>query len=92
MVEIKRIGCGTGVRVELRNASLLLIKGEKGFIMCGYLDIEAAEKLGDCACVVSGVSTFDDVLEAEIKKATSKARGLGVRVGMSGREALDILS
>jgi uncharacterized protein YunC (DUF1805 family) len=60
---------------------LLLIKGEKGFIMCGYLNLDVAERLGAAAATVSGVNSFDDVLDAEIKAATSKAKKLGVEPG-----------
>jgi uncharacterized protein YunC (DUF1805 family) len=38
--------------------------------------------------MVSGVKTFDDVLNAQVKAATSKAKGLGVEAGMKGSEAL----
>jgi uncharacterized protein YunC (DUF1805 family) len=60
---------------------LLLIKGAKGYVMCGYLNIEAAEKFGSAAAIVSGVKTFDDVLNAPIKMATSKAKKLGLEPG-----------
>lgn len=61
---------------------LLLIKGEKGFVMCGYLSIEVAEQLGLTAAIVSGVSSFEDVVNAPIKKVTSNAKELGVKPGM----------
>jgi uncharacterized protein YunC (DUF1805 family) len=78
-----------GVRVELPDSPpLLLISGDKGFVMCGYLNIEAAEKLGVVAAVVSGVKTFDDVLNAQVKAMTSKAKNLGVNVEMTGAQAL----
>ena len=67
---------------------LLLIKGEKGFVMCGYLNMEAAEKQGAAAAVVSGVKTFDDVLNAEIKAATTKAKELGVQVGKKVKDEI----
>ena len=57
---------------------LLLIKGEKGFVMCGYLNAEVAERVGLAAAIVSGVKSFEDVLNAEIKVATSKAKELGL--------------
>ena len=60
---------------------LLLIKGEKGFVMCGYLNADVAERVGLAAAIVSGVSSFDDVLNAEIKVATNKAKDLGVEPG-----------
>ena len=67
---------------------LLLIKGEKGFVMCGYLNMEAAEKLGAAAAVVSGVKTFEDVLNAEIKAVTSKAKELGVEPGKKVKDVI----
>lgn len=78
-----------GLKVELPSSPpLLLIVGNKGFIMCGYLNIEVAEKLQVAAAVVSGVKNFDDVLNAEIKAVTSRAKELGINVGLKGREAL----
>ena len=78
-----------GVRVELPDSSpLLLVIAEKGFVMCGFLNVEAAEKLGVAAAMVSGVKTFDDVLNAQVKAITSKAKSFGAEVGMKGSEAL----
>ena len=67
---------------------LLLIKGEKGLVMCGYLNADAAERIGLAAAIVSGVNTFDDVLNAQIKVATSKAQELGVEPGMVVKEVI----
>lgn len=78
-----------GVRVELPDSPpLLLVVAEKGFVMCGFLNVEAAERLGVVAVVVSGVKTFEDVLNAQAMAVTSKAKGFGVEVGMKGTEAL----
>jgi uncharacterized protein YunC (DUF1805 family) len=70
---------------------LLLIKGEKGFIMCGYLNLEVAEKLGAAAAIVSGVNSFTEVLNAEIKAATSKAKKLGVEPGKTVKTVISKL-
>lgn len=67
---------------------LLLIKGEKGFVMCGYLDVDVAERVGLAAAIVTGVSSFEDVLNAEIKVATSKAKELGLEPGQIVREVI----
>lgn len=78
-----------GLRVELPNSPpLLLIIAEKGFVMCGFLNIDAAEKLDVVAAMISGVKTFEDLLNAYVKAVTSKAKSLGVEVGMRGTEAL----
>ncbi len=77
-----------GIRVEMPNAPLLLIKGKRGFAMCGYLNPETAEKLGDAAVIVSGVRTFDDMLSARIKWASTKAKELGISEGKLLREEI----
>ena len=82
-----------GLRTDLpESPPLLLIIGEKGFVMCGFLNIESAEKLSVAAAVVSGVKTFEDVLNGQVKAVTSKAKNLGVEVGMIGAEALKHMS
>lgn len=83
------MGTALGVGVELYTAPLLLIKGKKGFLMCGYLNIKAAEKLGDAAARVTGVGTFEEMLKAEVVEVTEKARGLGIKEGITGREAAE---
>jgi len=78
-----------GLRVDLPDSPpMLLIIAEKGFVMCGLLNIEAAERVGAAAAMVSGVKTFEDVLNAQVKAATSKAKGFGVEVGMKGADVL----
>jgi uncharacterized protein YunC (DUF1805 family) len=81
-----------GLRTDLPDSPpLLLIMGEKGFVMCGFLNVESAEKLGVTAAVVSGVKTFDDVLNGQVKAVTSKAKNLGIEVGMKGADALKLM-
>lgn len=82
-----------GVKVELPDSPpLLLVVADKGFVMCGFLNVGTAEKVGVAAAVVSGVKSFEDVLDAEVKEVTSKAKSLGVDVGMKGVDALECLS
>jgi len=81
------------VKVTLKGLPpLLLIEGEKGFVMCGYLNIEAAESLGATAAVVSGVNSFEDVLNATIKTATSKAKEVGFEPGAIVREVIGAIA
>jgi len=81
-----------GLRVDLPDSPpLLLIVGRTGFVMCGFLNIDAAEKVNIAAAMVSGVKTFDDVLAADIKAVTSKAQMKGIKVGMKGEDAVKLL-
>ena len=82
-----------GVKVELKGLPpLVLIEGDKGFIMCGYLNIDAAESLGATAAVVSGVSSWEDILKAQIKTATTKAKALGLEPGKIVRDVIAALA
>lgn len=82
----------TGLLVELPDSPpLVMIIGKTGFLMCGFLNMEAAEKLNVVAAMVSGVKSFDDVLNAEIKAVTSKASMKGISAGMKGEDALKLL-
>ncbi|WP_456474058.1 YunC family protein [Candidatus Pyrohabitans sp.] len=92
-MEIEKIalekGTAIGLRVLLGKAPLIVIKAERGYLMCGYLNTEVAEKLGDAAAVVRGVNTFDEMLEKEVSEVTGAAEALGIRRGMKGVEALE---
>ena len=82
-----------GLKVELKGLPpLVLIEGDKGFVMCGYLNIDAAESLGATAAVVSGVSSWDDVLNAQIKTATTKAKALGLEPGKIVKDVIGALA
>lgn len=82
-----------GLRVELPGspAPLVMIIANKGFVCCGFLNMDSAEKSGTAAVKVTGVRTFDDVLNVEVKAATTKAQALGVKEGMKGKDALKLL-
>lgn len=71
--------------------NMILIQCQSGYLMCGYLNLDAAEKFGDAAVLVGGAD-FDAVLKNPIKGMTSAAKALGVRDGMTGEEAAEILN
>ena len=79
----------TGIEINLSNANLVLATGSKGYICCGYLNLETAQKLGDVACVVSGVKTVEDLLKANIANLTLQAEALGIKRGMNAQEVLE---
>ncbi len=78
-----------GIEIDLPDSpSLILIKGRKGFAMCGFLNMDAAEKIGIAAITSSGVNSIEDLLDAEVMGATSKALERGVRLGDKVARAL----
>ncbi len=80
-----------GVEVSLPKAPLVLAYGKSGFVMCGYLNLDAADKLGEAAAMVRGVSTIEDLLKAKIQGVSKAATQKGVTKGMTGRAALALL-
>jgi len=77
-----------GYAIPSGNTSILVIKAQNGFLGCGYISLETAERVGDAVAIVSGVKNFDDMLNAQVKSVSSAAAKLGVAPGMSGRDAL----
>lgn len=82
-----------GIEMDLsKDSSLLVITGDKGYVMCGYLNINTAQKRNDVACVVTGVKTIEDVLNSKIVALTSAAQKLGISMGMEVKKVLEILA
>ncbi|MFB5660822.1 YunC family protein [Alteribacillus sp. HJP-4] len=80
------------ITVELPETTLLIVKSQIGYIMCGALDIEVLDgKWPDRKIVAGramGVRTLDQLLQAPLESVTIAAGELGWKKGMSGREAL----
>ena len=80
-----------GYSINIGNAPLLIIKAKKGYVMCGYLNIATANKIGDIAGIVTGVKDFDDVLNADIIEISENAKKMGLKTGIKGKDFLKIL-
>ena len=70
---------------------LLVIKGTRGVLACGYLNVETFNKTGETAAIVSGVRTFDDMLTAKVVTCSAAAGQAGIKSGMSGSEVLELI-
>ena len=82
-------GAVIGVKIDLGNAPLLLIKADKGYAVCGYFDRKVAEGLGDVFVQVSGVKTIKEMLLRQVEYVSRKAVELGVNDKMTVRQALE---
>ncbi len=89
-IELKN-GTAVGLKMDMEHAPLLVIKAPKGFVMCGYLNIDTAQRLGDVAVKVTGVGSFDDVLAASVVESTTAAQNIGIQEGMTGQAALELM-
>lgn len=81
-----------GVSVKLPKTNLLVVTSDKGYIMCGALDVGLLnEKLKDRKIIAGravGVKTIEELLNATLESITYEAEALGITKGMIGREAL----
>lgn len=81
----------TGSLIELNNAPLIVLQAKKGYVMCGYLNISTANKLGDIAGRVTGVKSFDDALNATIVEVSDNAKKSGLQEGIKVKDFLNML-
>jgi uncharacterized protein YunC (DUF1805 family) len=77
---------------NLQAKNLVFLKGPKGYIMCGYLNLSVAKKFKDCAAKIVGVSTIEDALKAKIHSCTSAAKKFGIKSGQPVKEALKLIA
>ncbi len=84
-------GEATGYSIDLGKAPLLLIRAKKGYVMCGYLNMNTANKMGDIAGKVTGVKTFDDMLNTNVVEVSENAKLIGLTQGMNVKDFLNVL-
>lgn len=80
------------IEVKLPKTTLLVVTTDKGYIMCGALDVALLnERLSDrniVAARATGVRSIEELLEAPLESVTYTAEDLGIVAGMTGREAI----
>jgi uncharacterized protein YunC (DUF1805 family) len=81
-----------GIEVQLPKTTLLAVTTDKGYIMCGALDIgllnERLKERGIIAARAVGVRTLQELLDAPMESVTRGAEALGVVPGVRGRDAI----
>lgn len=85
-----------GVEVKLPKTTLLTLSTDKGYIMCGALDVGLLnERLKDRGIVAGravGVRTLEELLAAPLESVTVGAEALGITPGMKGYDALALMA
>lgn len=71
---------------------LLVVRGGKGILGCGYFNMSVAEKIDEALAIVRGVQSVEDMMEAEVRKVSPAAQALGVTPGMTGRQAMQLMA
>lgn len=82
----------TAYSIPTTTTNILIIGAEKGFLACGYLNVEIANKVDDVCAIVTGVKTPDDMLSAKVVAFSNAAAKRGIKAGITGKEALLLMS
>lgn len=69
---------------------LLVVRGGRGVLACGYLKIETFDKTAEAAATVTGVDDFEQMLDAPLVFVSQAAAAMGLAPGMPGRQALEL--
>lgn len=89
-------GCALGVSNRWENGQYCSIFTRVGIVGCGIYDMATPSEFGQAIAIAKGTPENplvdpEDLLEAKIVDATEPAKKLGVAVGMTGREAVELL-
>ena len=80
------------IRFPLGTKTLVAIRGRRGYIMCGYLNMKVACDFGEAAVKISGVATINDALRTKVSSLTPKAKKLGIYKNQPIKDVLKIIA
>ncbi len=84
-----------GYTVSFGDFSLVFAKTDKGMVGCGLFDVSVFDRFGYPAAKAKAkeglISDIPSLLSAEIVAANSSAEKAGVRTGMTGAQALELM-
>jgi uncharacterized protein YunC (DUF1805 family) len=89
-------GQAIGISNRWHKGQYCTILTEAGMVGCGIYDLKTAAEFGQSIAIARGTPQNplvepEDLFEAKIVDATPQAKELGIRVGMTGREAVELL-
>ena len=89
-------GVAIGMSHRWRKGQYCSILTEAGLVGCGIYDIPCAAHFDLAVAIARGTPQKplvdpEDLFEAKIVEATPQAQQLGIKVGMTGRQAVEIL-
>jgi uncharacterized protein YunC (DUF1805 family) len=89
-------GCAVGISNRWHKGQYCVIMTEAGLVGCGVYDVKTAGEFGQAIAIARGTPQNplvnpEDLFDAKIVDATPRARELGIQIGMTGREAVELL-
>src|SRR5438094_7614595 len=91
-----RNGVALGVSNRWRNGQYCVIFTQAGLVGCGIYDMKTPAEFGQALAIAKGTPQKplvdpEDLLDAKIVDATPQAKALGIQLGMTGREAVELM-
>ncbi len=85
-----------GYVIPLGRVNLVNVVTDVGMVGCGAFDVMALNSFDYPAAKVrpargSSISNIDDLLEGIVKEVNTAAEKLGLKIGQTGRQALELL-
>src|SRR5688572_20859522 len=89
-------GCAIGISNRWHRGQYCTILTETGIVGCGIYDVKTAGEFGQIIAIARGTPENplvepEDLYDAKIVDLTTPARKLGIQIGMTGREAVEIM-
>ena len=89
-------GSAIGISNRWRQGQYCVILTEAGIVGCGIYDLKTAAEFGQAVAIARGTPQKplvepEDLFDAKIVDATPQAKALGIEVGMTGKQAVELL-
>jgi uncharacterized protein YunC (DUF1805 family) len=89
-------GSAIGISHRWYKGQCCTILTEAGLVGCGIYDVKTAGEFGQAVAIARGTPQKplvdpEDLFDAKIVDATPRAKELGIQIGMSGREAVELM-
>ena len=89
-------GTAIGISNRWHQGQYCSILTEVGIVGCGIYDLKTPAEFGQAIAICKGtpaqpLTEPEDLFESKIVGCTPKAESFGIRIGMTGREAVELM-
>ena len=89
-------GTGIGISNRWHKGQYCCVLTKAGIVGCGIYDLITPGEFGQALAIAKGTPTNpltepEDLFDAKIVGTTPKAESFGISVGMTGREAIELM-
>jgi len=86
-----------GIQVKWETFNILLAAGNKGFLACPAIDVDACQRYGEASAIIEStpdnpISNLDRFPNRNVTKANDAAKSLGITEGMAVTEAFELIA